>query len=310
LLDVSKAALLDYAVEHQVPFHEDATNASLDIQRNRVRHELLPLLESNYQPALRRTLLRVMDILREDADFAGQAARDWNRRLEPEARGTRPETKDTVLRLGDAVFEELPVAVQRRSIHLHLLALGIVPDFETVEQLRLSAERTVSVPRDAAAAGEETPAALVARDLEGRVRLALAEQVRFADERRQFSLNSAKGEVVFARVRIRWQVRPSNTEPALGRGGCEFFDADKVGEEVVLRHWLPGDRFQPIGMAQEVKLQDFFMNHKIPRLRRHGLVVAATASGILFWVEGLRISERFKLTAQTKRFLHWRWKRV
>ena len=94
------------------------------------------------------------------------------------------------------------------------------------------------------------------------------------------------------------------------RAGCETFDAEKVGSPILLRHWQPGDRFQPIGMSDSVKLQDFFTNEKVPRSRRHELVVAANNKGELFWVEGLRISERFKLTKETKRGLQWRWQRL
>ena len=60
-----------------------------------------------------------------------------------------------------------------------------------------------------------------------------------------------------------------------GRKACEFFDADKVGGKITLRHWRPGDRFQPIGLKSPVKLQDLFTNRKIPRARRRELMVAA-----------------------------------
>jgi hypothetical protein len=59
-----------------------------------------------------------------------------------------------------------------------------------------------------------------------------------------------------------------------------------------------------------MKLQDFFTNQKVPRDRRRQLVVAATAQDEVFWVEGARISERFKLTRQTIRRLQWRWERL
>jgi hypothetical protein len=58
-----------------------------------------------------------------------------------------------------------------------------------------------------------------------------------------------------------------------------------------------------------VKLQDLFTNQKIPKSERHGLVVAATAAGEIFWVEQLRISERFKLSSTSNRRLLWRWNR-
>jgi tRNA(Ile)-lysidine synthase len=91
---------------------------------------------------------------------------------------------------------------------------------------------------------------------------------------------------------------------------AEFFDADKIGDEITLRHWRAGDRFQPIGLPSPVKLQDLFVNAKIPRERRRELVVAATAAGELFWVESLRISEPFKLTLATRRRLVWAWRAV
>jgi tRNA(Ile)-lysidine synthase len=82
-----------------------------------------------------------------------------------------------------------------------------------------------------------------------------------------------------------------------------------VGSKVILRHWRKGDRFQPIGMSGAVKLQDLFVNQKVARALRHQLVVAESEKGDIFWVEGLRISERFQLTKSTKRRLQWQWRR-
>ena len=79
---------------------------------------------------------------------------------------------------------------------------------------------------------------------------------------------------------------------------------------ISLRHWRPGDRFQPIGMARAVKLQDLFTNKKILREERRRLIVGTTAGGELFWIEGLRMAERFKLDKSTTRGLNWRWKRL
>ncbi len=75
-------------------------------------------------------------------------------------------------------------------------------------------------------------------------------------------------------------------------------------------HWRPGDRFQPIGLKSSAKLQDLFTNAKILRDRRRDLLVATTAGGEIFWVEGLRISENFKLISETMRRLAWRWHRA
>src|ERR1039458_7290140 len=61
--DQPKAALVRYAAEHGIRHREDKSNAVLDFQRNRIRHELLPLLRRKYQPALDKTISRVMEIV-------------------------------------------------------------------------------------------------------------------------------------------------------------------------------------------------------------------------------------------------------
>ena len=81
-----------------------------------------------------------------------------------------------------------------------------------------------------------------------------------------------------------------------------------MGCSIVLRHWQPGDRYQPIGMELAAKLQNIFSNQKISRAQRHQLVVATTATSELFWVQGLRMGERFKLDNGTVRLLEWKWR--
>jgi tRNA(Ile)-lysidine synthetase-like protein len=125
------------------------------------------------------------------------------------------------------------------------------------------------------------------------------------------NLGAKAGRAEFRGARFSWRFS-SRKLPGWVKGDAarEMFDADRVGSEITLRHWRRGDRFQPIGMKHAVKLQDFFINEKVPRARRHELIVAQTAAGEVFWVEDQRISERFKVTEQTIRRLQWRWQRL
>jgi tRNA(Ile)-lysidine synthase len=279
LLDTTKAHLEKFARENGIRFREDASNRSPDFLRNRVRRELLPLLRKQYQPALDRTILRVMEIIGAEAEFVGEAAR------------ARPAKK---------IFAKLPVAVQRRMLQRQLEERGVAVEFDLVEQLRGEAGRMVMVG----------PRLRVWRDAAGRVREqhgAGRAGPAFRAGLRKVGLKGA-GAVDFGGRNFTWKVEPQRffRRPG-GVKGREFFDADKVGGRVVLRHWRAGDRFRPIGMGSAVKLQDLFVNEKVPRERRHGLVVAATAAGGIFWVEGLRIGEDFKLGPQTRRRLRWEW---
>jgi tRNA(Ile)-lysidine synthase len=284
LLGFSKAELREQARENKLRFREDATNAQLDAPRNRVRNELLPLLRNHYQSGLTKTVLRLMEIVGAEADLASAAAQEWLKiRGKKTCRG---------------VFENLPVAVQRKILQRQLVGLGLAADFELVERLRGRSGRKES-------AGCEFS---VARDMVGRVRLQREVVRKFNGEEIKLRLNNRSGRVQFGGGEFRWQIKRSKRfQRPHKQPGREIFNADKIGDEIVLRHWRAGDRFQPIGLPTPVKLQDLFVNAKIPAATRRDLTVAATPAGEIFWVEGLRIGERFRLTPATVRQLVWNW---
>lgn len=280
LLEVSKADLLEFAHANKIRFREDATNQSRDILRNRVRYELLPLVRKEFQPTLNRTVLRLMELVGADAEVVAALAKDWLVRFP--RRGA---------------WRKLALGVQRRVIQLQLQRLKVATDFELVERLRLQPGKRVSAAENQ----------FVVREPSGRVKRVVVDNRAFDGAERRLNLKPS-GVVLFGGLEVSWNF-------AQGQGvdrpkpvtQCEFFDADQVGATVVLRHWRPGDRFQPIGMKTAVKLQDWFTNQKIPATRRRELLLATTATGEIFWVEGLRIGEGFKLTKATRKMLAWRW---
>jgi len=281
LLDSTKAGLLAFAREEKIRFREDATNASTDILRNRVRHELLPLLRERYQPAVDAVVLRQMAILRAESELIDGLARDWR------------------MKHGLA-FERLPVAVQRRVLQNVLIEEGIDPEFGLIELLRTQPCQPVTVG----------PGLRIEHDGNGKINKLAAVEKGFGSGQFELDFTTATGHGNFAGLEWNWRTaRRAGSRLPKFTEGTEWFDADKVGSAVKLRHWRPGDRFQPAGMDRPVKLQDLFTNRKIPRDARHKLVVAVTSSGEIWWVEGLRISERFKLTPATRRRLKWSWKR-
>ena len=298
LLEVTKESLHAYAAAQNIPFREDASNASLDIQRNRIRHELLPLLIRNYQPALRHTILRAMEILKGESEVLSEISEQWLGPHGQDAGGTKKTE-----------FAKLPVAVQRRCIQVQLLHAGIPVDFSLVERLRLRPARSFTIlPESTNDSGATLPCVTVRCDAAGCVHLEENSTVATKTDRTRIRMGEKPGKILFGGKIIRWKIlRQKEFRIPRPPAGKEGFDADKVGERIVLRHWEAGDRFQPIGMARPVKLQDLFTNQKIPRARRHDLIVATTSENELFWVEGLRIGERFKLTPQTKRQIIWQW---
>jgi tRNA(Ile)-lysidine synthase len=296
LLDLSKKELRQFAQENKIHFREDATNFSPDFLRNRIRNELLPLLRKNYQPGLDKTVLRLMEITGAESEFVGQVARASRPCVSKIENRAKSETHGRDARATIFDFEKLPVAIQRRILQLHLAELAVAADFELVESLRQSADCFIST-------GQKTS---VARGADGKVFLRAEQVSKFNGNKSTVKLGRA-GDVNFGGAKFNWSFANGSRGGSPHQIKREFFDADKIGGEIILRHWRAGDRFQPIGLKSAAKLQDLFTNAKIPRERRRGLILATTLAGEIFWVEGLRISENFKLTLRTKRRLMWRW---
>jgi tRNA(Ile)-lysidine synthase len=279
LLDINKTELLAFSRVNKIRFRDDATNTDPDILRNRIRHELLPLLHRRFEPALNSPILRMMEIIRDDAAFVEQAATGWLKKNRPG-------------------FSKLAVAVQRRILRIQLRSAGVEPVFDLIETMRCSPRTPVII----------RPGSAMIHDGLGKVSLRKIVSKQFRTHQHAADLKGASGQIVFGNGRINWQ-RTSVRGHILGTRskGTEFFDSHRVGRRIMLRHWRAGDRFQPIGMEQSVKLQDWFTNRKIPLAERRNLVLATTKSGEIFWIEGERIGEQFKLTSATSKRLMWKW---
>lgn len=293
LLSLSKSELSNFSRRTGLSFREDATNQSTDILRNRIRCELLPQLQREYQPAIASVVARIMEIVGAESELAADEAARW---LELAAAPAKPPP-------GGKTFRELPVAVQRCCIKDQLIRARLVPDFATIEALRGNPQKAVSV----------SPRLAVLLTAGGRLKRlrACTASSDAASSQNELPLGIAgkSGRGQFGGMKFEWKRQRGSSRPSQTTG-TEHFDAAQIGSQVILRHWRPGDRFQPIGMASSVKLQDMLTNAKIPRAKRSRLTIATTAAGEIFWVEGLRISERFKITNATSELWRWRWLRT
>ncbi len=286
LLDQTKADIRAFARQNGIRFREDASNRSLDMLRNRVRRELLPLLAAKYEPSVVPVLLRSMEIIEAESGYVKRVAEQWLKHKRPKP------------------FTRLNLAVQRQCLRIQLNHLLIPTNFDLIERLRAVPDRPVSVSRTRR----------VFRDQRGWVfrQDGVVEKAGFNSNSTIYEMVSGGVWRRFDGVDLHWEIetRTARTPRFVPRPGREWFDADKVGDFVCLRHWRAGDRFQPMGMKQSVKLQDLFTNLKIPREKRRELLVAERRPGVIIWVEGLRISEQFKLDKATVRVVKWRWRRL
>ena len=243
----------------------------MEAERNRVRHRVIPILRAEGGAGFEANLLRHIAATREQTDLARTAARAW------------------LQSNGD--FQQLPEWLRREVVALQLEEAKAPVTAQRLDALTKADGGRVSVRPDFS----------VALDRRGRLQTFGA---LWAKESKAVDL-AVGTEADFAMAKISWSfVRSADLAAAENR---MIFDADRVGSQIVLRHWLQGDHIRLSGRGSERPLHEMFSRNKIARDMRHRAVVACTERGEIFWVEGLRITEGYKITTNSKRLLEWRW---
>jgi tRNA(Ile)-lysidine synthase len=272
----------------------DASNEDLAYYRNRLRHELLPVLET-YNPQIRKVLVRTAAVTAAEMEFMQDSLdRSW-----AEMEITAPAGE---LQLDLTRWRALPLALQRLSVR------------EAVRRLRGNARdlelRHVELAVHTAREGSTGSQAV----LPGGLVLEVGYQaVRFASLGMPWPVDSPQVESPVSlpipgtvALGNGWSVRISEFAPPLSPGARPedpweaWLDADAVGAELWLRPRAAGDRFRPFGMeGRSVSVKEYMIDRKVPRSVRHAWPLLVARWGLV-WVCGLRVDDRAVATEASR----------
>ena len=141
LLEVTRAETAQFCQDHQLTVWEDVTNQVLKYARNRIRQELLPYLQTHFNPQVERALAQTTEILQAEVEYLETATSDLLQQAAPslivDGRTLPPQELATnQLKLNRQVLGSAPLALQRRAIRRVLQQiLPCAPDFEQIEKV-------------------------------------------------------------------------------------------------------------------------------------------------------------------------------
>ena len=304
LLNMWREDTVVYCAANGLRPHYDSSNDSLNFQRNRIRHLLVPNLES-YNPKFREAVMRMSLSLKSDYAFMMET-------LEAAWRETVTFIDDEVVTFDFRLLSQQALGLQRNLIKHAMQAL--VPEID----VNFSAiERATKLIKD--------PAHSSFIDLKGGLRM-----LREADHiyictggaKLPFNLWPQMLSAVPLPVPIPGQVALAggwklNSErwhiPTLMREQAErnedpfqvWLDAEQFPESAELRVRRPGDHFAPLGLDGHLqKLSDFLVNEKMPqRAREHWPLLCAGDE--IIWVPGYRPAHPYRLTDATKKAIYF-----
>jgi tRNA(Ile)-lysidine synthase len=289
LLALGKVVLLAWLHQENLPYREDQSNLSRRYLRNRVRLDLVPQLQRDYNPRLKTAIWRLMTILQEDERLLAETtvaalntvarwiAPDWTALSIPGLLALSPGLQTRLLRrlLGSFLSHQEVTSSQVKN--LTDLAVGKRSGgtmlFGTCQVARASQELHFFPPLPP----PPEPYAAVLPEL-GMV-------------------TTPDGWRLEARTLS--ELRPEERSDSLALAWLDF---DRVSFPLTLRPLLPGDRFSPEGAKGTKKMQDFLVDAKIPRWLRPHLPLVVSEESII-WVPGLRLAEPVKVTPGTSKVL-------
>lgn len=168
LLEITRLHTGQFCQEQKLPIWEDSTNQDLQYTRNRIRSELLPYLETHFNPKAQQALAQTAELLRADVEYLELAASDLlQRAMSPMA--DNPQVKFQLpVKLNRPILRQAPLALQRRSMRQLLQQiLPSAPSFESVEKLTsliVAPNRSQTDPFPGGAIGRvENPSIILAR---------------------------------------------------------------------------------------------------------------------------------------------------
>jgi tRNA(Ile)-lysidine synthase len=305
LLGVTRAEIEAYCTQHSLQPRFDRSNLDTTYYRNRLRHELIPYLES-YNPGIREVVRRSAKVIADDyAYLRAELDRLWPQVVLSES--------DNVIKFDLAAWRSLPTSFQRSTLR------------QAIHRLRRSLRNINWIHiEDARVALLEKPAGTQVTLPQGLMLTMSYQTFTVADEGHvelpadlplltvDSLLLAIPGTTplpegpwrVEARLLSRSEL-PSGWEDNQDPWQA-FLDHDVTGSELILRRRQPGDRFQPLGLGgRQTTLREFMINVKIPAQWRHLVPIVASPQHIVL-LAGWRVDERGRITESTKRVLHLR----
>ena len=272
LLGIRKEALQRYREDREIPWLEDATNTDPQMLRNRIRHQILPMLGGMVNPRVDEALTRLARQAREVSDETSRWVQDFLRARRIDLNQSR------VI---------LPVELRTESPSRLLAIFG---EYGRLHHLRLSADHLESaLTRDVT-----WPRGIRVRHLPDRILILKSPEAHDT----QFGDPTAIPLVVGKAVTFRGAtvVMTHAVTPRTPRSPekLSVIDAERWPNPVV-RGWMPGDALRPVGLHGTKKLQDLFVDAKIARPLRHRwpIVAAGPFEGApILCVVGLAVSEQ------------------
>lgn len=278
LLFATRDEITQYAIDHGIEYREDASNAADYYARNRIRHQIIPGLK-DLNPSLERTM--------EDNFLRFQQTEGLFIERVNQLRAEL--VQDT-----ERGFTILLDTLKKHPAALTLLFEWLHPWGFNMSQLK---QALASAHQSGAIFETASHRMLIDRAL------LVVEKKQHLDPN-EIILVGEETAIDFTGGRLLLSFHPGKPGHFEEDPAMAYLDANALVFPLKLRRWRPGDWFFPLGMrGKKKKLQDFFTDEKLTRFEKEQIWLLETGDEQIAWVVGYRIDDRYKIKADTPKYL-------
>lgn len=270
LLNFSRQQILDYAHANEIAWREDSSNASDYYLRNKIRHDLVPILKE-LNPNFLTSFQHTLSFLAASQKMAADAA---------------------------AMVYELAVTEKDSAIYIDLIALKKMPNYQSylyhwLSNYGFNSWEDIYNLVDAQS-GKQVLAPNF-RLIKDRNHL-IINSIATGEENQDYFLYENQNEINFP---LKLKLSYTNSE-LVSENSTIFVDANQLIFPLIIRKWKKGDIFQPFGMGgKSKKISKFFKDQKMSLLDKEKTWLLCSDSQIV-WVIGHRQDERYRVVETTQ----------
>ncbi|MBA4311102.1 MAG: tRNA lysidine(34) synthetase TilS [Chlorobiaceae bacterium] len=289
LLFASRDEITSYAAENNISFREDSSNSKKEYTRNFIRHEILPAIRQNINPNIRGSLLRSSHIFTGLEIFISTANKSLKKKIiRSKSKNELIISRNKFIALPQFSKEQLLYDIAREFCNSEI-------DYSTITtMLKISEAATGTF----SSIGNDV---LILRDRNYLIIKRWKRPSAFVYPIKLETEQKFSG-FKFKSLKVTKGTYSNNRN-------IELIDGDLLGKDIHIRSWHDGDWFIPFGMNKKKKLSDFFIDEKIPLLKKLTIPILES-DGMIVWVCGMRSDNRFRVTKTTKNIIKLEYKKT
>lgn len=285
IINIKKEEILKFLEENKIEYRVDKTNFEIDFLRNKVRNYLLPIIEKEFNKNFKEKILSLSNILKVEDRFLDNLVENIKNDL--------MEFENDFIKIDNKKFQKLDLSLKRRLIRKAIDYFNRDLREYPLEHI----DKVISLENKKTGKEIELPFNLIAVKDKNKIIIEKkgVEIPNFYIEIPDIGLYELAG----MKIELTLVEKISKVKDIF----TSFFDYDKIEFPIKFRKPKFGEKFKPLGLKEEKKIQDFFVDNGIPKSVRWNLPILLDKKDDILWIVGVRISDDYKVTNLTKRVI-------